>query len=129
LPGARILVADDDEATARLLEAVLKRDGCSVVWAPNGKVALETAQAGEFDLILLDVPMPEMDGHETCRALRADPRFQATPIVMLTGLAQDEDVMAGFAQGVTDYMTKPFAISQVRARVRSWLTRSAEQVH
>ena len=69
--------------------------------------------------------MPALDGLQTCRALRADARFKDVPIVILTSRADQEDVAAGFAEGATDYMTKPVAVAQVRARVRSWLTRTA----
>jgi CheY-like chemotaxis protein len=122
---ARVLVADDDEVILGTLEAALRLDGYEVVKAINGAEAVRLAGEYPFDLILLDVEMPEMDGLTACRTLRADPRFQATPIVIISALNRAEHVMAGFAEGVTDYMTKPFALSQVRARVRAWLMRAA----
>ena len=123
---ARVLVADYDEVVLATLEAALRLDGYDVVKAINGAEAVRLANAHPFDLILLDVEMPEMDGLTACRILRADPRFATTPIVIISALNRAEHVMAGFAEGVTDYMTKPFALSQVRARVRAWLMRTAE---
>lgn len=123
---ARILVADDDHAILTVLETILAGDGYQVVCVSNGSEALETAQRDSFDLILLDVQMPQRDGLDVARALRSDPRLAGVPIVMLTGRSGEEDIQAAFAEGVTDYITKPFAVAQVRARVRSWLTRTAD---
>lgn len=121
---ARILVADDDESVSKVLETALRRDGYEVLRAANGIDAVRFGTQQRFDLILLDIEMPGMDGYAACRALRSDARLEAVPIVMLTGRAEAEDVLAGFSEGVTDYMTKPFSVSQVRARVRAWLTRA-----
>lgn len=122
---ARVLIADDDDAIARLLETTLRRDGYEVLRAADGAEALRLAGQHRFDLIMLDVQMPHVDGFAVCRVLRGDKRLERVPIVMLTGLSDADNIMAGFAEGVTDYMTKPFAVAQVRARVRSWLTRAA----
>ena len=123
---ARILVADDDRAIVTVLETILAGDGYQVVCVTDGDQALELAQRDAFDLILLDVQMPGRDGLEVARALRGDPRLASVPIVMLTGRSSEKDIQAAFAEGVTDYITKPFAVAQVRARVRSWLTRTAD---
>ncbi|HEX9494340.1 MAG TPA: response regulator [Candidatus Limnocylindria bacterium] len=123
---ARILVADDDRTILQVLETVLAGDGYQVVTAQDGAAALELARADAFDLILLDVQMPRLDGLAAARQLRLDSRFADVPIVMLTARTADKDIEAAFAEGVTDYITKPFAVSQMRARVRSWLSRSAE---
>jgi DNA-binding response OmpR family regulator len=107
-----------------VLDTVLRHDGCEVTRVENGADALRAAQQGEFDLILLDVQMPELDGYATCRAMRAEPKLKDVPIVMLTARGDREAMVEGFAALATDYMTKPLAIAQVRARVRSWLTRT-----
>ena len=120
---ARVIVCDDDDAIAKVLETALRRDGYEVLRAHNGAEAVALASQ-QFDLIMLDVEMPEMDGFSACRALRGEPQTANVPIVMLTARAE-ENIMRGFDGGATDYMTKPFAVSQVRARVRSWLTRAA----
>lgn len=122
--GARVLVADDDDDVAELLRQVLVEDGCTVTRAHHGTEALRLARAERFDLILLDRRMPELDGSEVCRALRADPELRRVPVLMLTVSGSRADIAAGFADGASDYITKPFSVSQVRARVRSWLTRA-----
>jgi len=122
---SRILVAEDDDRAGRLLEAALGADGYDVVRATNGAEAVRLAEQQSFDLFLLDIEMPELDGLGACRALRADPRQRDVPIVILTARTREEDIAEGFAHGATDFMTKPFAMSQFRARVRSWLTRAA----
>ena len=84
---------------------------------------MQAASRESFDLILLDLEMPVMDGFTACRTLRQDPRLTSTPIVMLTGRAEDENILRGFENGVTDYITKPFTLAIVRTSVRNWLTR------
>jgi DNA-binding response OmpR family regulator len=123
---ARILVADDDASILQVLETVLAGDGYQVITVRDGEAALEAARRDTFDLIMLDVQMPRVDGLAAARALRQDPRLADVPIVMLTARTSDKDIEAAFAEGVTDYITKPFAVAQMRARVRSWLSRSAE---
>jgi DNA-binding response OmpR family regulator len=122
---ARILVAEDDPDLGPVLQEVLEEDGYEVLRVMDGAEAARLAEQHTFDLILLDVEMPTLDGLATCRALRADPRLETVPIIMLTARSGEEDVMVGFAEGATDYITKPFAVAQFRARVRSWLTRTA----
>ncbi len=122
---ARILVAEDDPDLGPVLEEVLEEDGYEVLRVTDGAEAVRLAEQHTFDLILLDVEMPRLDGLATCRALRADPRLAAVPIVMLTARSGEEQLLMGFAEGATDYLTKPFAVAQFRARVRSWLTRTA----
>jgi len=123
---ARILVADDDQAILQVLETVLSGDGYQVITAADGDGAVELARTDSFDLIMLDVQMPKLDGLAAARLLRREPKLANVPIVMLTARTADKDIEAAFAEGVTDYITKPFAVAQLRARVRSWLSRSAE---
>ena len=124
---ARILVADDDPAILKVLETVLSGDGYQVITVRDGDEAVTLARRDAFDLIMLDVQMPRLDGLAAARQLRQDAKLADVPIVMLTGRSTDRDIEAAFAEGVTDYITKPFAVSQLRARVRSWLSRSAER--
>ncbi|HZO25098.1 MAG TPA: response regulator [Chloroflexota bacterium] len=124
---ARILVAEDDPDLGPVLEEVLAEDGYEVVRTTNGAEAVRLAEQHTFDLILLDVEMPTLDGLAACRALRADPRQETVPIVMLTARSAEEQVLMGFAEGATDYLTKPFAVAQFRARVRAWLTQAAHE--
>lgn len=125
---ARILVADDDPAILKLLGTVLRGDGYQVIGVTDGAEALSRARLEAFDLILLDDQMPSLDGISVARELRLDTKFADVPIVMLTAHTAEADVEAAFSGGVTDYITKPFMVSQLRARVRSWLSRSAERV-
>jgi DNA-binding response OmpR family regulator len=94
--------------------------------ASDGDAALEIARAERPDLLLLDWNMPGRDGLEVCRTLRAesDPDLRNVPVVLLTAQAGAEDTAAGFAAGVTDYVTKPFTPAHIRARVHAWLLRS-----
>jgi CheY-like chemotaxis protein/phosphoribosyl 1,2-cyclic phosphodiesterase len=121
---ARILVAEDDPDLGPVLEEVLREDGYDVLRATDGAEVMRLAAQHACDLILLDVEMPLLDGFAACRSLRADPRLATVPIIMLTARSDDEEVLRGFAEGATDYMTKPFAVAQFRARIRAWLTRT-----
>jgi CheY-like chemotaxis protein len=122
----RVLLADDDEVIARAVQTALRLDDIEVLHARDGQEAIQLAQAVDVGLVLLDVQMPVLDGFAVCRALRADPRLATIPIVMLTAQSDREGVQASFAEGATDYIVKPFAVSQLRARVRTWLLRSAD---
>src|SRR5262249_305225 len=117
---------DDDDSILRLLHDALERDGHHVTRASNGAEALEAARDGAFDLVLLDLEMPLLDGLAACRAMRREPRLANLPIVILPGRSEDEQILRGFEHGVTDYITKPFAVAQVRSRVRNWLMRSRD---
>ncbi|MGE0231720.1 MAG: PleD family two-component system response regulator [Flavobacteriaceae bacterium] len=116
---ARILVVDDIPANVKVLEARLTAEYFEVDVARNGLEALEIAQQGACDLILLDVMMPGMDGFEVCRRLKADPRTYHVPVVMVTALDQPADRVAGLEAGADDFLTKPVSDTQLMARVRS----------
>jgi DNA-binding response OmpR family regulator len=120
-----ILVADDDPTMVRLLTLALQPDGFRVVTANDGKSALRVARREHPALILLDWEMPGADGIEVTRALRGeeDPTLRDVPVVLITAQSGDENTSAGFAAGVTDYLTKPFRAAHVRARVQAWLQR------
>ena len=125
-PRPRILLAEDDDAVAYTLNDVLEDDGYQVKRAADGRQAVELASQHPFDLVLLDLEMPELDGFTVCRMLRSNERFKTLPILVLTVRNDPQDILAGFAEGVTDYMTKPFKEAQLRARVRSWLIRAGQ---
>ena len=120
-----ILVADDDPVMVRLLTLALEQDGFRVVTASDGKTALRLARLERPALILLDWEMPGADGMEVTRTLRAetDPALRDVPLVLITAQSGAENTAAGFAAGVTDYLTKPFRPAHVRARVQAWLLR------
>jgi len=118
-PGT-ILVVDDLPQNVRLLEAVLVPRGYTVVAATSGREALERAASDPPDLILLDIVMPEMDGYEVCRTLRADPATSFLPIVMITASGEQEKVVA-IESGADDFIAKPFDHAELLARVGSLL--------
>jgi CheY-like chemotaxis protein len=122
---ARILVADDDVALVRILEAVLRGDGYDVDVAFDGEEMVSKARAASYDLVLVDITMPNLDGLAACRRLRALDGYRDTPFVVLTARTRQDDMAAAFEAGITDFIRKPFALPQVRARVRSWLARGA----
>ena len=120
-PGVRrprLLIVDDQPANVRVLAEALKPDyECS--FATSGARALDMARAGDFDLILLDVVMPELGGFEVCRRLKADERTAATPVIFVTASEEIEDETQGFEVGGVDYIAKPIQPPTVRARVRT----------
>ena len=122
---ARILVADDDITLVRILETVLAGDGYDVDPAYDGQDAVAKATAKEYDLVLMDIQMPLLDGLTACRRLRTTDRYKSTPFIVLTARTRQDDMAEAFTAGFTDYIRKPFALPQVRARVRSWLARTA----
>ena len=123
IPGAHlatVLVVDDTPANLTLLAQVLKPD-FRVQLAVSGAKALELCRRQPPDLIVLDVMMPEMDGYEVCRRLKADPATRRVPVIFLTALTRPEDEGAGFEAGGADFIHKPFHPATVRARVRTHL--------
>jgi len=124
-PKAVILVADDDPEIRQLLRVFLGRE-YQVALAENGDEAVRMAQENVPDLILVDVMMPQMDGYEVCRQLRNDTRTSHVPILMLTSLSSVGDKLTGFESGADDYVTKPFNLDELQARLRSLLRRARE---
>src|SRR5262245_58255770 len=121
-PSGRILVVDDTPANIQTLNAILKEQGYAISVAVNGKQALEAIERVRPDLVLLDVVMPEMDGHETCRRIKASPHWRDLPIIFLTAKKDSEDVVRGFELGAVDYVGKPFNAHELVARVRTHMT-------
>lgn len=123
VPHRTVLLAEDDEATARMIRERLKREGFNVLHLENGKAALKAARGASVDLFLLDVRMPVMDGFELLEALRAEPGFATTPIIMLTSLGSEEYVARGYDLGASDYIVKPADPVEVVARIEKLLGR------
>lgn len=115
----RILVVDDIEANRRLLKRLLERDGHTVIEADRGDRAIALARSAEPDVILLDVVMPEMDGFETCSALKAHPATRLTPVVLVTGLREQDHRLRGIHAGADDFLSKPLDAHELSARVQS----------
>lgn len=120
----QILVVDDEASIRELLSFNLKKNGYSVETAADGREAL--AKAAGMDLVLLDIMLPEDDGLEVCRRLKADPQTSGIPIIMLTAKAEEIDRVLGLEFGADDYVVKPFSMRELLARVKAVLRRSAK---
>ena len=119
----RILAVDDDLEIRSLYQTVLCREGYDLAFANTGKDGLQKAQRENFDLILLDVGLPDMDGWEVCKRLKNDSRLKGVPVLMVTGKGEESDVVTGLELGADDYVTKPFQPRVLIARVRTALRR------
>ncbi len=116
-----ILLVDDTEANLRVLGPLLRAEGWSVAAATRGEQALNLINQRLPDLVLLDVMMPEMDGFEVCRRLRAEPATKDLPVLFITALTDEENIVRGFWEGAQDYIVKPFRQAELVARVRTHL--------
>ena len=119
--SARILIVDDLFPNVKLLETKLSLEYFDCLAAMNGPDALAFAEKGLCDIVLLDVMMPGMDGYEVCERIKAMPLGARIPIIFVTLVDATQDKVKGFAIGAADYITKPFDIDEVRARVRTHL--------
>jgi two-component system OmpR family response regulator len=119
----QVLVVDDEPNIRELVQVALKFHGCSVTTAATGKDALRHAEANRPDLIVLDVMLPDMDGFEVCRRLRA--AGNEVPVIFLTARDTSSDTVTGLALGGDDYVTKPFSVEALVARVRAVLRRAS----
>jgi DNA-binding response OmpR family regulator/CO dehydrogenase nickel-insertion accessory protein CooC1 len=119
----KILIIDDDVDTLKLVGMMLQKQGYKIIAAANGEQGLKLAEAENPDLILLDVMLPEMDGYEVARRLRAVSLTAETPILMFTAKTQLDDKVSGFESGADDYLTKPTHPTELRAHVKALLTR------
>ena len=119
---ARILVADDDPLSIKLLNFRLKSLGHDVIFATDGREALEIAAKEKPDLVLLDIMMPVMNGFQVLRKLKSQEETKNIPVIMLTSKAQEKDIVSGLEVGAVDYVTKPFSFAELIARVNRTLT-------
>lgn len=127
-PGnPKIMIVDDTPANLQLLQALLLKQGYRVQAFPRGRLALAAAAQVPPDLILLDIAMPEMDGFEICSHLKSDPRLAAIPVIFLTAHHGTIDKVRAFGCGGVDYITKPFEIAEVQARVETHLALRRQQ--
>ena len=118
----KILVVDDEKTLVKGIKFNLENEGYQVECAYDGAAAVELTRNEKFDLLILDVMMPEVDGLEACMRIR---EFSNVPIIMLTAKSEDSDKLMGFECGADDYLTKPFNILELKARVRALLRRAA----
>ena len=117
----KILVVDDESVIVKGIRFNLQSDGYDVICGSNGLDALRLTREEKPDLVILDVMMPQMDGLTACRGIR---EFSTVPIIMLTAKSENEDKLTGFDSGADDYLTKPFNILELKARIRALLRRS-----
>src|ERR671916_651325 len=117
----RILLVDDEHAIQTLLSYPLRKDGYEVVQATDGRAALARFAEGSYDLVVLDLMLPQVDGLEVCRRIRAR---STVPIIMLTARAEEIDKVVGLELGADDYITKPFSMREFRSRVKAVLRRA-----
>ena len=118
----KILVVDDEKTLVKGIKFNLENEGYAVECAYDGAAAVDLARSEKLDLIILDLMMPELDGLEACMRIR---EFSNVPIIMLTAKSEDADKLVGFECGADDYLTKPFNILELKARVRALLRRAA----
>ncbi len=119
----KILIVEDEVDTLLPLRRALESEGYTVVEATDGPTALSLVEKEHPDLILLDLMLPEMDGYEVCRRLRSNPRTDFIPIIMLTARSDIKDKIEGMDLGADDYVTKPFNLQELKARIRMILRR------
>ena len=119
--SGNILVVDDTKENLRVLVDALGREGYTVRPALNGEIALEAARKEPPDLILLDIIMPGMDGYQVCHALKADARLKDVPVIFISALNEVGDKVKGFKTGGVDYISKPFQMEELLARVETHL--------
>jgi DNA-binding response OmpR family regulator len=125
MSAARLLVVDDDTDIAAMAALVLRRAGHAVTTAASGEAALDEARRLAYDLILLDINMPGMDGWEVLRVLQADEATAAIPVAMFSVRGEVRDKVHGLQEGAFDYITKPFAVDELISRVATILERRA----
>src|SRR5436189_548854 len=119
--SARILLVDDERSVQTLLSYPLRKDGYEVTSAHDGQEALDRFAEQRFDLVVLDLMLPKLDGIEVCRRLRS---HSQVPIIMLTAKGDEIDKVVGLEMGADDYITKPFSVREFRSRVRAALRRA-----
>ena len=119
---AKVLLADDSEVVLLTERMLFRHIGdFELLFARNGREAVEVARAEHPDLILLDVVMPEMDGYEACRAIRADQETRGIPIIMVTTRSEEESISEGYRAGCSDYVTKPIDKHELTEKMKSLL--------
>lgn len=121
----KVLVVDDEKLIVKGIRFSLEQDGMEVDCAYDGEEALNKAKSNSYDMILLDIMLPKMDGFEVCQAIR---EFSDMPIVMLTAKGDDMDKILGLEYGADDYITKPFNILEVKARLKAIMRRTSQKV-
>ncbi|HYA86593.1 MAG TPA: response regulator [Nitrospirota bacterium] len=123
----KILIIDDEPDIVDLVSYNLKKDGFRVMTASDGEEALNKIQKDKFDLVVLDLMLPNIQGGELCRIMKNDPRTAGIPIIMLTAKGEEGDRVMGLENGADDYITKPFSVRELIARIKAVLRRAGEK--
>ena len=123
MSNKKILVVDDEVDLVETVRFPLEMDGYTVLVSYNGEDALQQARKEKPDLILLDIMLPKLDGYKVCRLLKFDERYKHIPILMMTAKTQEKDKSLGMETGADEYVTKPFDVDQLMAKVKSYLER------
>jgi DNA-binding response OmpR family regulator len=118
---AKILVVDDEADLVETIRFSLELEGYNVLVASNGEEGLNIARQEKPDLILLDLMLPKLDGYKVCRLLKFDERYKYIPILMLTARTQEKDKILGKETGANEYITKPFEMDELMAKIKSYL--------
>ena len=121
----RVLVVDDEKLIVKGIRFSLEQEGMEVDCAYDGEEAVQKAKENEYDIILLDVMLPKLDGFEVCQQIR---EFSSVPVIMLTAKGDDMDKILGLEYGADDYITKPFNILEVKARIKAIIGKSWKKV-
>jgi len=124
----KILVVDDEKSMIDALRISLESENYDVVEAYTGEGAIQKARIETVDLILLDIMLPDITGYEICNKLRKNPLTRSIPIIMLTGMTGASDKMAGLDLGASDYITKPFDLDELKAKIRNALRQRADPI-
>jgi two-component system alkaline phosphatase synthesis response regulator PhoP len=123
----KILIVEDEPDIVKMIEYNLKKEGFRVTSAPDGNEALRRAERERPDIIILDLMLPEIDGLEVCRALKKNQDSADIPVIMLTAKSQETDKIVGLELGADDYITKPFSVRELIARIKAVLRRAREK--
>ncbi len=121
LTGSRVLIADDNEQNRELLDAYLADENYEILMANDGQETIDSIEANQPDLILLDIMMPRMSGYEVCEKIKSDPEKQSIPVLMVTALNEMGDIEKAVKAGCDDFLTKPVNQLELKTRVRSLL--------
>jgi len=122
----KVLIVDDEPDAVIATKRALEADGYNVIEANNGVMAFDVLKSDIPDVILLDVMMPDMDGFEVCRRLKEEPLYESIPVIMLTAKGEINDKVEGLDIGADDYMTKPFNLKELKARIKTVLRRTQD---
>ena len=117
----KILIVDDEADLVETIQFALELEGYNVLVASNGEEGLNIARQEKPDIILLDLMLPKLDGYKVCRLLKFDERYKSIPILMLTAKTQEKDKILGKETGANEYITKPFDMDELMAKIKSYL--------